>query len=364
AFAIGARLFSAYTGAYPGYAATLQTAADRAWAFLTANPNNIQYNHTNFDNANANQDDNAEKRLRFLAAAELYRATGNATYRTYCDNNYNNANTADGGYQPITSNSFMPGAGDNMKRGLVSYCVAPGATAAVVSAIKTAIRNGADWYITANLGNCPYRSYMWEGHYCWGSNGMKADWGNIAMYAVNTGANPPSDAAYRAAAEEYVHYFHGRNATAFCYLTQSNTFGADKQINEIYHSWFHHGTAFDTNPAPGFLAGGPNRDFAPASGSIIPPQNQPPMKAYKDWNTSWPENSWEVTENSTGYQSRQVLLLAAFAGSSGPTATPTMTPTNTPYLGTPTFTPTRTRTATNTPYLSPTVTPTNTPQPA
>lgn len=360
AFAIGARLFAPYNSAYPGYAATLQTAATNAWNFLQANPNNIQYNHTNFDNANANQNDGSDKRMRFMAAAELYRATGNTVYRTYCDANYNNANTADGTYQPITSNSFMPGAGDTMKRGLVSYAMAAGATAAVVTAIKTSVSNGADWYITSNLVNCPYRSFMWEGHYTWGSNGMKADWGNIAMYAVALNAAPANNTAYRAAAEEYLHYFHGRNATAYCYLSQSQLFGAGKSITQFFHSWFGDGTVWDTNPAPGFLTGGPNQFYSVAS--VSPPYGQPPMKSYLDWNKVWPDSSWEVTENSTGYQSRHVLLNAAFAGPAGPTPTFTCTPSITPNF-THTFTPTRTRTSTNTPFFSPTNTPTQTPIP-
>ena len=361
-YAIGARLFAPYESAYPGYSAQLRTAAERAWAFLQANPNNIQYNHTNFDNANANQNDNADKRLRFMAAAELFRLTGEAQYRNYCDANYNNANTTDGTHQPINSNYFETGASANMQRGLVSYAMAPGATASVVTAIRTAVRNGIEWNVTARLDDCPYKSHMWAGHYCWGSNGMKANWGNLCLFGVNLNVNPAMSATYLATAEEYLHYYHGRNATAFCYLTQSQLFGAKKTITEIFHSWFFDGTTYDTNPAPGFLAGGPNQYFAPDAsygGTIEPPQNQPPMKSYRDWNTSWPENSWEVTENSTGYQSRHVLLNAAFAGPAAPIATPT----NTPFAGSPTFTPTRTSTSTNTPFHSPTHTPTLTPIP-
>ena len=40
--------------------------------------------------------------------------------------------------------------------------------------------------------------------------------------------------------------------------------------------------------------------------------NQPPQKAYKDWNTSWPENSWEITEPAIYYQGAYVYLLSRF----------------------------------------------------
>ena len=121
---------------------------------------------------------------------------------------------------------------------------------------------------------------------------------------------------YWRVAEEHVHYYHGRTATGYCYLTQSQLFGADKPITQIYHQWFHDGTEYDENPAPGYLSGGPNKFFNPkAEGErLTPPAKQPPMKAYKDWNTVWPDKSWEITENSTSYQARHVLLTAAFAG--------------------------------------------------
>ena len=48
------------------------------------------------------------------------------------------------------------------------------------------------------------------------------------------------------------------------------------------------------------------------SESIEPPRNQPNQKSYKDFNTSWPLNSWSVTENSCGYQINYIRLLSKF----------------------------------------------------
>ena len=48
------------------------------------------------------------------------------------------------------------------------------------------------------------------------------------------------------------------------------------------------------------------------SESIEPPKNQPSQKSYKDFNTSWPLNSWSVTENSCGYQVNYIRLLSKF----------------------------------------------------
>ena len=82
-------------------------------------------------------------------------------------------------------------------------------------------------------------------------------------------------------------------------------------------------------PAPGYLTGGPNpiynwSDCCPGgcgssannaaclSESISPPRNQPKQKSYKDFNASWPLDSWEVTENSCGYQVNYLKLLSKF----------------------------------------------------
>lgn len=55
-------------------------------------------------------------------------------------------------------------------------------------------------------------------------------------------------------------------------------------------------------------------NFAPDasySGPLLaPPMDQPPQKSYKDWNTSWPEDSWEVTEPDIVYQAAYLNLLS------------------------------------------------------
>ncbi|MCK4746258.1 MAG: T9SS type A sorting domain-containing protein, partial [Bacteroidales bacterium] len=104
----------------------------------------------------------------------------------------------------------------------------------------------------------------------------------------------------------------------------------------FFHSWFKNGSPLwdrvgtsTYGPAPGFLTGGPNPSYnwdgcCPSgcgsssnnakcsSESISPPKEQPNQKSYKDFNTSWPLNSWSVTENSCGYQVRYIRLLSKF----------------------------------------------------
>ncbi|MBN2755044.1 MAG: glycoside hydrolase family 9 protein [Candidatus Goldbacteria bacterium] len=364
-FALAAKLFAPYSvsgGPYEGYSAVLKAAAENAWSFLHANPGNIQYNHTNFQNANANKSDHEDQRLRALSAAELFALTGSTVYRDYFDGIYDDPATADNGWhQPIAQNYFETAASEALQMAMVSYALAPGATVSVVNAIKTSLKNGIEWNITSNIDDDPYKSHIWPGHYTWGSNQFKAVWGYIPVWGVKLGVNPVNTALYNRTAEEYVHYFFGRNAFSMSFLTGDNL-GTEHHISQFYHGWFWDGSVFDTNPAPGFLSGGPNNNYeqntTDSGGTVMnPPGGEPPAKSYRDWNTNWPDCSWSVTENGIYYQAKFNFLLAAFAGPVGPTPTPTQTPTDTPYAGTPTFTYTASDTPTTTPTFTATFTP-------
>lgn len=48
------------------------------------------------------------------------------------------------------------------------------------------------------------------------------------------------------------------------------------------------------------------------------PVGEPNAKMYKDFNTSWPLNSWEITEPSDGYQVSYIRLLSHFVKKNGP----------------------------------------------
>jgi len=356
AFALGARLFAPFNASY---SSQLRTAAENAWTFLEAHTSNIQYNHNGFQNANANWEDNHEKQGRVAAAAELFHLTGDTKYRNYVDANYNSSATQESwGHQPILSGYFETGGSNIIQRGLVSYCLAPGATTSVVNAIKTSLNQGIQNQTYGQRNSDAYKAFIWDGHYTWGSNQAKGEWANLALWGVKLNVNPSLSSAYQAAAEEYLHYFHGRNPLSWSYLTQSNSAGADKQITQIYHGWFWDGTSWDTNPAPGFLAGGPNANYVTDTQNsggtpVYPPGGEPIQKSYRDWNTNWPDCSWSVTEPGIYYQAKYVFLAAAFAGTvATPTNTPTFTSTITPGGPTFTFTPTRTNTGTFTPTFT------------
>lgn len=331
-FAHGARLFASYTSAYPGYATGLLNAAQNAWGWLAANPNMTPASGNDGGGsggsngglaaAGGDGNANADRRLRVMAAAELFKTTGSATYRTYFDTWVKDASTFDGTHSPLVNNWFDATQSPEINRACVIYATAPGATTSLVNEIKGDLAGTLNSYLgNYNSGTDAYRGHMYDGHYCWGSNQIKAQWGNLFVYGIQLNVSPANTAAYREVAGEYLHYFHGRNPLSFVYLSNMGSkganLGAEKSSMEFYHGWFAHGSSLydgansTYGPAPGFLVGGPNQYYA---GSLASVKGLPPMKSYLDWNTGWPENSWEVTENAIYYQAAYTLLLSQFSG--------------------------------------------------
>jgi endoglucanase len=332
AFAFGATVFGELGGAHAAYAADLAARAERAWQFASDQPNLVFRNN---DAANGSQGlgagqqevDAAGLRNKKLAAAcHLFELTEGAEYRTYFDANY--AQTG------FISTGYTYGWEEFLQEALLHYTTLPGATPAVATAIRDRYRAGVlggDNLPAHQNATDPYRAPLQT--YTWGSNATKARVGLVLHSFVKyelTGA--PEDEVL-AAAESFVHYLHGVNPLGLVYLTNMSAFGAERSATEIFHTWFADGSAtWDSatestyGPAPGFLAGGPNPSYdwdgccpngcgsgnSCGASAPSPPKGQPPQKSYRDFNDSWPLNSWAVTENSNGYQVGYIRLLSKF----------------------------------------------------
>lgn len=300
------------------YAQTLSNAAVRAYDWAIANPN-VVFNNTGFASQNPevgnfNYDRDS---LRLRAAIYLYALTGQPAYRTYAESTYASRNAIGwtwwGPYQSAVQDAML------------QLTTLPGVSASVINTIRNSKQNsinGADFMGAWNSSRDPYRAFITDATYHWGSNQQKCRIGALFAQQLVYDLNPAQAAGYRAAAGGFLHYLHGVNPWTLVYLSNMYEHGAERSANEMYHSWFAHGTIWDNaltsprGPAPGYLTGGPNRNFAPDPAyngpPLVPPQNQPMMKAYRDWNTSWPENSWEITEPAIYYQSAYVYLLSRF----------------------------------------------------
>jgi endoglucanase len=328
-YAHAARVYDPLERKFPGYADRLRAAARRAWTYLEAHPNMDPADGTDGD-ANlaatpAGSNPNADRRSRVYAAAELFKTTGDPTFKAYVDRRAPDvAATSDNGLHPFgDGHQVDPLNHLALTQALFLYATTPGATPAVTKPFRDALARTAEAIRGATGGpDDPYLAYHYEGHYCWGSNQCKGRWGRVLLMATALNLNPAQQPAYREIMAGYLHFIHGRNPLSLCFLSNMDHAGGDRCVTEIYHSWFRDGSPlYDGRgsrygPAPGYLAGGPNKFFS--VDWISPPHGEPPMKAYRDWNGAWNarrqanEASWEITEPAIYYQAVYTLLLSQF----------------------------------------------------
>ena len=260
----------------------------------------------------------------------FYAGTGSATYKTAFESDYNNADLKN------YSDPFR----EMENTSLLYYTTLNGVTPEVATNINTWFKNGMNggadnWTAMTGVATTstkdPYLAHLKD--YTWGSNGVKSAKGSMFMDLIEFNVSGFDNAAAKNAALTYVNYLHGVNPQGMVYLSNMYSLGVHSSVNEFYHTWFTEGSSLwdrygvsTYGPAPGFLAGGPNPSYdwdgycnnlprdsrCGGSTAPTPPKGQPAQKAYKDFNTSWPINSWSVTENSNGYQSNYLRLLSKF----------------------------------------------------
>lgn len=318
------------------YADTLIKRAEMAWDWAEIYPdslfdnNSAEYNSQGLGAGLQEVDNYGRTMIKTEAACYLFEETGDTKYRDYFDANYNKGHL-------ITWSFAYPFEIENQKA-LLHYLTIPEGTASVKDNIRNKFRNSVLNGET-NMGAVrdftdPYSAYIKD--YTWGSNRVKAAQANMYMDLLEYDFSIGDQEELENAAYSYVHYFHGINPLSMVYLSNMYEYGAGHSVNEFYHSWFSDGSVLwdrvgtsTYGPAPGYLTGGPNPNYdwdgcCPSgcgsssnnskcnSESIAPPKDQPNQKSYKDFNTSWPLNSWSVTENSCGYQVQYIRLLSKF----------------------------------------------------
>lgn len=299
------------------YGNGLITRAVNAWARAKTTTSNFNIFQTTCDDQNiksgdADQSIAVQKDMVATAAAYLFEATGGSEYKNCFDTMYLKS-------QPCALSWWGPYY-SYVQRALLRYTVLPGATTAVVNNIRSrkASQNGVLSITDYNNQTDLYRSYMPDAQYHWGSHEVKSNAGLHNLDFITFAVNPAQASLYIEVADSYLHWFHGVNPMGKVMLSNMYAYGGDSCVNEFYHSWFGNGTVWDNvftslyGPPPGYLVGGPNKDFSIPT--ITPPAGQPPQKAYKEWNTGWNgvanENSWEITEPAIYYQAAYISLLA------------------------------------------------------
>lgn len=289
------------------YATDLKLRAESAWNWYQNNPVSEDCDTGEIKSGDADMTADTQSGTAVSAAAYLFAVTGENRYSDYVAENLSAAQP----YKDGAWSRYEPWQGD----ALIFYSQLPSADSLLKDQIlldleQTTVDNPEAYGNDDDLD--PFRSYMPDDQYHWGSNMIKANYGSMNYDPILLGLNIAEWFDYTDRAAGALHYLHGVNPFGMVYLTNMYEYGAENSANEMYHQWFGQGEYLNAltskkGPAPGFLTGGPNQNYsgdeAIAAG--------PPMKAYVDSaGTEIP--SWEITEPAIYYQAAYIKLLSRF----------------------------------------------------
>ena len=296
-----------------------------AWAHYQTNPKSDACDDGTIKSGDADAPEKDQEQAAVVAAVYLFAATGDTTFGDYVKKNYRNTKP----FEDERWSAYVPSQGD----ALLFYADLPQADAGVKQAIlerKKLLAEKVDIFrFDPNLSL--YRAYIRNDSYHWGSNNVRASYGNTNYDVIQHALVPATErTTYLERAAGMLHSFHGVNAMQLVYLTNMYADGGDACVDEMFHAWFRDGDArwdnartSELGPAPGFVTGGPNpyycqgQDPKQHACAKSPVREQPPEKAYVDTNAGYqPESqfdkSWELTEPAIYYQASYVRLVSKF----------------------------------------------------
>lgn len=295
-FAHAARIYAEFP-AWRDYAERLRAHAEAAWQWYVSHPRSYDCDtHAVMSgpaNLSAREQDAAEAvaamHLWVLTTAERYHAafrTKVGALRQLSD--------------PAWSYYRMGQA-----EALFDYVLQPGADSVTRDRISAAFLQAlrAPEFLPNDEQNDLYRGAMPEKCYHWGSNRTRTCFGIAALGGRALTSEQPARDRLSQRALDLLHGIHGLNPLGLVYLTNMDGLDAKRSAAHVYHEWF--GNA----PPPGYLAGGPNKDY---DGNIDWVRAQPAAKAYADISDGGRSRGYELTEPAIYYQACYVRLLSAF----------------------------------------------------
>ncbi len=256
------------------FANTCLSAAEKAWAWLAANPaaNSYVDDRTFFGTGDYNDSNSADE--RFWAAAELYRSTKADKYLSYIQNN------------DLPRAGF--GWGDMGSYALAAYLSTEGVdkNSSLYNSIKNRFINDANKII--NTWSCDEYKVALD-DYVWGSNKDLSDRTMILILANKLAPN----SVYDKAIMDQLDYILGRNANDISYVT-----GFGEKAAKHPH---HRQSVIKNQAVPGMLVGGPNGDIITVAGdpvSKMVDESTPEAKCYADLDGSYATNEICIYWNS------------------------------------------------------------------
>jgi hypothetical protein len=258
---------------YAEYAETCLAAAERAWKYLEANPENRWVHGAN---RSYRQEDNMLAHTWFMAAASLYRATGNKIYEDYVIEHHNSFN-----YQR-EFNHYQVTTTGGIGNGFIHYALTENPDKDVMTVFEarlTRFQNGMMNYY--NDKAWPTALVDWG--YFWGSNQPIVRI-PVELYLCNRVLNRDTSTSV-ALLRDAAHYILGINPMAFSFISG---YGENTVVN-IYSGIFSN-DGIDPIP-PGFMAGGANQYDAGF-------MSKSPSKAYVDSDREWTTNEHAIYWNA------------------------------------------------------------------
>ncbi|TVR55808.1 MAG: glycoside hydrolase family 9, partial [Puniceicoccaceae bacterium] len=308
-FAHAARVYQTIPE-WEDFAADLEERALRAWGWYQENPRSFNCDTGEIKSGIANRNAAEHDRMEAFAAIHLWILTGEESYHsTILQRVPQTRQMQEWVWSPYDLSTA---------EALLDYAAQPGAHTTLRNQIHNHLRNSInnnDW--SPQPTRSLYRSWMFSWSYHWGSNHIRANFGIGALKAREVpGVTAAQRDRLRQRAADLLHHFHGVNPLGIVYLSNMGRHGAEQSVRHIWHDRFPHHSPLRDNPPPGYVVGGPNQDYLSGGPSGRAEfdwiRDQPRGKAFADFNSPWPGNSWEITENAIYYQAVYIRLLAHF----------------------------------------------------
>ncbi len=268
--AVAARLFAPYDSVFPNYSNKMLEAAKKAYEWAVIHPNSAFKNPE--DVTTGEYGDNYFSDEFFLANVQLFISTGNKKY-----------------YDKIkfTQTYDSPTWHDENSLGLIEMAIHIDNLPQYVDKNQIGIKfKGLSESIYKqyyyNVGKVPIKKFEW------GSNGVVATNGAIEGIAYKISG----DTKFKEAAVASFDYLLGRNSLDYCFVTRFGT--------RYPHNIHDRRTQSDgiTEPLPGYLVGGPNKDEMTDCGQTNYPSSIYPARAYLDDICSYSTNEIAINWNA------------------------------------------------------------------
>ena len=270
---------------YKAFADQCLAAARRAWTYLEARPN--EHSWVNGAGRSYYYDAADTAKIKFLAAAALYRAAGEDKFQKYVVDNYRGFNYSRefNAYQVVT-------IGD-IGTGFLHYAMSPNPNSAVIRFFREKFE-GFENIVLKTYNEKAWPTALVDWAYFWGSNKPVVRI-PVELYMCNKVLNKDTAKSIQVLRDS-VNYILGINPLSFSFISG---FG-ENSVKNIYSGIFSNDNIFEV--PKGYLAGGANQYEAGFMSNYM-------AKCYLD-----SDREWTTNEHAIYWNAAMVLCLAVTIG--------------------------------------------------